>query len=255
MESPFDFERQALLLVPSDMPEPNRPEYQRALDRALIALGTAMRGRTMVLFTSHAGLRESYHAIRGPLGDAGITVIGQGLDGSRNTLLATFKDPETPSRPLGHALVLGGIDIPGEALSCLVITRIPFDVPTDPLFAALERLDDAFLALDPAGAAAVPPGLRPPHPHARRSGRRAPGRPRERSPLRGRLPGLAGVRPPPRDAGRPRPPGARMDGRRTGRVQRLADAPKMARTGLSRVEYPGFADAGASDRASRRRNP
>ena len=145
VESPFDYERQALLYVPTDMPEPNRPDHQRALDRALIALGTAMRGRTMVLFTSHASLRETYHAIRSPLGDAGVTVIGQGLDGSRNTLLGTFMDPETPTMLLGTRSFWEGIDIPGEALSCLVITRLPFDVPTDPLFAARsERLDDAF---------------------------------------------------------------------------------------------------------------
>lgn len=145
VESPFDYAAQALLYVPTDMPEPNRPDHQRALDRALVGLGRAMGGRMLVLFTSHAALRESYHAIRVPLGEAGITVIGQGLDGSRHTLLGTFKDPETPTVLLGTRSFWEGIDVPGDALSCVVIARIPFDVPTDPLFAARsERLDDAF---------------------------------------------------------------------------------------------------------------
>ncbi len=145
VESPFDYAAQALLFVPTDMPEPNRPDYQRALDRALISLGQAMGGRMLVLFTSHAALRESYHAVRAPLGEAGITVIGQGLDGSRHALLTTFKDPDTPTVLLGTRSFWEGIDVPGDALSCLVITRLPFDVPTDPLFAARsERLEDAF---------------------------------------------------------------------------------------------------------------
>ena len=133
--SPFDYERSTLLYLPTDIPEPGQPGYQRTLERALIELCQAMQGRTLALFTSHSQLQTTYRAISGPLGDAGILVLGQGMDGGRRQLLETF-------RASGSTVLLGtksfweGIDVVGEALSCLAIARLPFDVPTDPVFAA-----------------------------------------------------------------------------------------------------------------------
>ena len=145
VDSPFDYASATLLMVPTDLPEPNQTGYQAALDRLLITLGQAMGGRTLVLYTSHTGLRESYHAIRGPLGGAGIAVIGQGMDGSRHSLLDALRDPANRTMLLGTRSFWEGIDVPGEALSCLVITRLPFDVPSDPIFAArAETFDEPF---------------------------------------------------------------------------------------------------------------
>jgi len=136
VESPFNYADSTLVYLPTDMPEPNQPGYQAALGELLTVLGQTMGGRTLVLFTSYASLNAAYHQIRGPLGRAGITVLGQGLDGARHQLMGRFREPDRPTVLLGTRSFWEGIDVPGEALSCLVITRLPFDVPTDPVFAA-----------------------------------------------------------------------------------------------------------------------
>lgn len=142
--SPFDFESSTLLYIPTDIPEPGQPYYQRSVEQALTELGRATRGRTIVLFTSYSQLRAAYRAISDPLGEEGIAVLGQGMDGSRHNLLSNLRtNPETII--LGTRSYWEGIDVVGEALSCLVIARLPFPVPDDPIFAARsEALDDPF---------------------------------------------------------------------------------------------------------------
>jgi len=142
--SPFDYAKSTLLYLPTDIPEPGEPYYQKTLERALIDLCKATQGRTLVLFTSHSQLQATYKAISRPLGEAGIAVLGQGLDGSRSHLLETFKS-EGGSVLLGTRSFWEGIDVVGEALSCLVIARLPFDVPNDPIFAARsEHFEEPF---------------------------------------------------------------------------------------------------------------
>lgn len=136
VESPFDYTEQVLLCAPSDVPAPGRGDYDAAVARALVPLCTAVEGRTLALFTSHSGLRHVYHAIRGPLGEQGISVVAQGIDGSRHALLSTLRSPSGPTVVLGTRSFWEGVDVPGPALSCLVIARLPFDVPSDPIVAA-----------------------------------------------------------------------------------------------------------------------
>ena len=142
--SPFDYENSTLLYVPTDIPEPGQPHYQSSVDQALAELGRATKGRTIVLFTSHSQLRSAYRAISGPLGNEGIAVLAQGIDGSRYNLLNDLRaNPETVI--LGTRSYWEGIDVVGEALSCLVIARLPFPVPDDPIFAARsETFDEPF---------------------------------------------------------------------------------------------------------------
>ncbi len=142
--SPFDYRRSTLLYVVQDMPEPARPSAQRAIESTLSGLVTAMEGRTLVLFTSHAQLRATCSSIRSKLEAAGITVLAHGLDGSRRRLLQAFK--ASPKAVLmGTSSFWEGIDVVGEALSCLVIVKLPFAVPTDPIFAARsEAFDEPF---------------------------------------------------------------------------------------------------------------
>ncbi|MCS6839440.1 MAG: exonuclease domain-containing protein [Roseiflexus sp.] len=144
LDSPFDYTRQALLYIPDDIPEPSQPGYQRAVEQAIIDLARATNGRMLVLFTAINALRQTYRAIQEPLEDAGIAVLGQGIDGSRRSLLERFKEfPGTVL--LGTASFWEGVDVVGEALSVLVIAKLPFSVPTDPIFAARsEQFDDAF---------------------------------------------------------------------------------------------------------------
>jgi DNA polymerase-3 subunit epsilon/ATP-dependent DNA helicase DinG len=144
LPSPFDFPRAALLFLADDLPEPGRPGYQRRLETALVALCRATEGRALVLFTSHNALRTTYQAIKAPLEAQGILVLGQRIDGSPRQLLDRL-------RATGKAVVLGtasfweGVDVVGDALSVLVITKLPFKVPTDPVFAArCELFDNPF---------------------------------------------------------------------------------------------------------------
>jgi DNA polymerase-3 subunit epsilon/ATP-dependent DNA helicase DinG len=147
LDSPFDYEKQALVYIPSDMPEPNNPAYQRALEEAIITLCKATEGRALVLFTSNSALRQTYRAIQEPLEDAGITVLGQGIDGSRRNLLERFKEyPRTVL--LGTTSFWEGVDVVGDALSVLIIAKLPFSVPNDPIYAARsEQFTDAFAEL------------------------------------------------------------------------------------------------------------
>ncbi|WP_129674985.1 helicase C-terminal domain-containing protein [Candidatus Chloroploca sp. Khr17] len=144
LESPFDYEKQALVYIPSDIPEPNQRGYQQAIEQALIELCTVTGGRTLALFTANNALRQTYHAIQEPLEAQEIAVLAQGIDGSRRALLDRFKEfPRTVL--LGTNSFWEGVDVVGDALSVLVITKLPFSVPNDPIFAARsERFQDPF---------------------------------------------------------------------------------------------------------------
>lgn len=142
--SPFDYRRLAMVYVPDDIPEPGQAGYQKAVERVLVDVCRAAEGRTLGLFTSHAALRSSREAVRGPLQGEGILVLGQAVDGSSKNLLQTFRtNPRTVL--LATASFWEGIDVVGEALSVLVMARLPFSVPTDPVFAArAEQFEDPF---------------------------------------------------------------------------------------------------------------
>jgi predicted DnaQ family exonuclease/DinG family helicase len=135
LESPFDYEQQSLVYIPNDIPEPNQRGYQQAVEQALIGLCAATGGRTLALFTANSALKQTYNAIQEPLEEHEIAVLGQGIDGSRRSLLERFKEfPRTVL--LGTSSFWEGVDVVGDALSVLVIAKLPFSVPTDPIFAA-----------------------------------------------------------------------------------------------------------------------
>jgi DNA polymerase-3 subunit epsilon/ATP-dependent DNA helicase DinG len=138
--SPFDYERSTLLYLVNDIPEPaERREYQRALERSLLALCTATHGRALVLFTSHQQLMRTARAISDPLAQAGVEVLEQRSGASRHALLEHFRTSEGAVL-LGTRSFWEGVDVPGEALSVLAMARLPFDVPSDPIIAARAEL-------------------------------------------------------------------------------------------------------------------
>ncbi len=143
--SPFDFETSTLLYMVNDIAEPGDANaYQREVDAAIIRLAKATNGRMLVLFTSYAQLKRTSQTISGALAEADIQVYEQGEGASTNTLLENFRDAPKAVL-LGTRAFWEGVDIPGEALSVLVITKLPFDVPSDPIIAARsETFDDAF---------------------------------------------------------------------------------------------------------------
>ncbi|RLC84719.1 MAG: DNA polymerase III subunit epsilon, partial [Chloroflexi bacterium] len=127
-----------------DIPEPGQPGYQRAVEQGMAALFKATKGRALALFTSYSQLRATLRAIRAPLAQAGITVQAQGEGISRAQLLENFRLGERRVL-LGTRSFWEGVDVPGEALSCLAIAKLPFSVPSDPIFAArAETFDQPF---------------------------------------------------------------------------------------------------------------
>jgi len=142
--SPYDYESAALLYIANEIPEPNVNGYQQALDRALVATAKATGGRMLVLFTSYAALKKTSQNITGPLAREDIYVYEQGDGASPNALLESFKATERAVL-LGTKSFWEGVDVPGESLSVVVITKLPFDVPTDPLIAARSEIyEDSF---------------------------------------------------------------------------------------------------------------
>ena len=133
--SPFDYPKAGLLCVPEDMPEPNSWAYQAALEESIAEAALAAGGRTMALFTSHASLQSSATAIRANLQARGIAVLAQGVDGTPPQLLKRFmEDPKAIL--LGTASFWEGVDLAGDSLKVLMLARLPFSVPSEPVFAA-----------------------------------------------------------------------------------------------------------------------
>ena len=130
-DSPFDYARKALLYIPEGLPEPSAPDYtERVLERALPVV-QASRGRAFLLFTSHRALKFAAEWFVGKL-DYPLLVQGTA---PRSELLERF-------RAAGNAVLLGtgsfweGVDVRGEALSCVIIDKLPFASPDDPVLQA-----------------------------------------------------------------------------------------------------------------------
>lgn len=136
--SPFNYGEQALCCVPSDMPVPkpaNEREFRLAAVAFLAKLLPLTNGRTLVLFTSHRMLRDVYYQIKPELESADICALAQGIDGSRTRLV---EDLQTSERTVvfGASSFWEGVDIPGEQLSCVVIVKLPFPAPGQPVIEA-----------------------------------------------------------------------------------------------------------------------
>jgi ATP-dependent DNA helicase DinG len=135
-DSPFDYASQALLYVPERMPDPNSPEFTEAALNAAWPLLKASGGRAFLLFTSLRAMNAAHKLLQARMAQEGVSypLLLQG-EKSRSELLEDF-------RRLGNAVLLGsqsfweGVDVAGEALSLVVIDRLPFQPPDDPVLAA-----------------------------------------------------------------------------------------------------------------------
>jgi len=133
--SPFDYDRQALVGVSTFLPDPGGRRdktFDSELSSFLTDLLQSTQGRALVLFTSYSLLDAVYEGIKEPLERAGIMVLAQGHSGSREAVTSLFRSV-TSSVLLGTRSFWEGVDISGETLSCLVLTKLPFHVFTDPL--------------------------------------------------------------------------------------------------------------------------
>lgn len=129
--SPFDYPRQALWYLPTGLPDPNSADYTAAVVDEAVPLLEASRGRAFLLFTSHRALREAAQRLQGQV-EYPLLVQGSA---PKSELLNRFRE-------LGNAILLGtasfweGVDVRGEALSCVIIDKLPFASPGDPVLQA-----------------------------------------------------------------------------------------------------------------------
>ena len=130
-ESPFQFDKQALAYFPSDMPQPNNDRYDFAVAELIKKIMPITKGRTFVLFTSYRAMQSTHEMLDG---DLDYTLLCQGKRSNTN-LLEHFRED-------GNAVLLGtssfweGVDVKGEALSCVIIVKLPFSPPNDPIMTA-----------------------------------------------------------------------------------------------------------------------
>ena len=139
LNSPFRYDEQVFFTVPAFFPSPQSTEYLPRLQKFISRLAEEERRGTLILFTSYAMLNRIYASVRPALNANNVTLLGQGIDGGRHSLLTQFKS-------IQHSFLLGtdsfweGIDVPGNSLEVLVMTRLPFDVPSEPVFQAKSEL-------------------------------------------------------------------------------------------------------------------
>jgi ATP-dependent DNA helicase DinG len=142
LESPFAYEKQALLCINRELPAPGMAapaDYLDRLAQVIHRLISANKGRSLILFTSHRTLREVYRRLKPGLEEEDICILGHGIDGGRSRILEEFKTT-VRSVLLGSSSFWEGVDVPGEALTCVVIVKLPFWSPSVPVIEA--RLDD-----------------------------------------------------------------------------------------------------------------
>ncbi len=136
--SHFDYESQVILYVPPDLPDPRTPQFAAAAATVIGRLLQITRGRAFVLFTSYAQMNEIFDRLLGVLD---YPMLKQG-DAPKSALLEEFR--LTPNAVLfGTSSFWQGVDVQGEQLSCVIIDRLPFAVPSDPVVAARVKAIDA----------------------------------------------------------------------------------------------------------------
>lgn len=142
--SPFNYEQQCILCIDSNMDIPGEVKEETYFDKLALALADyiiAAEGRTLVLFTSHHALRETYYRLKAGMEEADICLLGHNLDGNRSRLIEQFQD-NPRSVLLGSSSFWEGVDIPGPALCNVIIIKLPFWPPHMPVIEArLEELN------------------------------------------------------------------------------------------------------------------
>jgi ATP-dependent DNA helicase DinG len=134
LASPFDYQRQALVAIPTDIPEPGRAGFAEAIRDAVEKGVLLADGRSFVLFTSHALLRQVHQQLAPVLEARRYRCLYQGQE-NRHRLLKRFAE-DAGSILFGTDSFWEGVDVPGRALEQVIITRLPFKVPTEPVLEA-----------------------------------------------------------------------------------------------------------------------
>jgi ATP-dependent DNA helicase DinG len=138
LASHFDYDNQALLYIPPDLPDPRSPQFAAKAAERISTLLEITQGRAFCLFTSYAQMNDIYQRLQGRVG---FPLLLQG-DAPKSALLEEFR--LTPNAVLfATSSFWQGVDVQGAQLSCVIIDRLPFAVPSDPVVAARVRSVDA----------------------------------------------------------------------------------------------------------------
>ncbi|MGM0548151.1 MAG: helicase C-terminal domain-containing protein [Bacillota bacterium] len=138
VDSPFDYSKQAELLIPLDFPDPANNNFLKELVINLKKIIIKTKGSTMVLFTSYKMLSYCYNNLKDELEKQGIRILSQSKL-SRNFIMQEFK-AETKTIIFGTSSFWEGVDLPGDLLKYLIVVKLPFPVPGEPLYKAKEDL-------------------------------------------------------------------------------------------------------------------
>lgn len=143
--SPFDYERRCRIYLPTDILDADSHEHHDSVANAVRTLAVAASGRTMVLFRSYGAMNQVARRVGGDLEEAGLDLIRQGRDGSAAAVVNALRnDPR--SVVFGVNALWTGVDVPGDALSLLIVTRLPFAPPYDPVLRARgQQYDNEFM--------------------------------------------------------------------------------------------------------------
>lgn len=138
LSSPFDYRKQAVLCIPKDFPKllDSEPLYTEQLVKNISDVAISFNGRTLVLFTSHQMLQKVYGKLKETLDPLNIKVLGHGIDSNSRSKLTNRFVNDSQTVLLGTNSFWEGVDIPGEALSALVIVKLPFTPPNHPIHEA-----------------------------------------------------------------------------------------------------------------------
>jgi len=143
--TPFELESAIQVVVPEDMPTPDQSSYDRAIADLISSISKKAPGGVLVLFTSHGAIRRAYNQVKIELKEQNINLMAQGIDGPPDRLISMIK--QTPRSVIfGAASFWEGVDLPGDLLKVLIIPRLPFAVPSDPIVAARsETYESSFM--------------------------------------------------------------------------------------------------------------
>jgi len=134
LDAPFDYETQTLVAIPTDVPEPNSPSFVNEITELIFKSVQISQGRAFVLFTSYGLLYKLYNALKPRIETLGFNVYKQGQE-NRHRLLERFRDDKS-SVLFATDSFWEGVDVHGEFLEMVIITKLPFRVPTEPIVEA-----------------------------------------------------------------------------------------------------------------------
>ncbi len=143
--SHFSYPDQVKILIPEDLPKPMTEGYFKSCANLIKEIITKNKGRTMVLFTAKKALTATYMEIAPELKEAGFEILAQGISGGKGKILQHFKQEPGACALFGTDSFWEGVDIAGDLLTCVVMQKLPFDPPSDPIiFARGQLFTDSF---------------------------------------------------------------------------------------------------------------